>query len=67
MLRWIHIGLLCIQNNTDDRPTILDVLFMLRNDSTPLSLPKNQPFFFLDEMALGQLFPGPNKDSSRSF
>ena len=43
-----------------------DVLFMLRNDSTPLPLPKNQPFF-LDEMALGQLSPGPNKDSNRSF
>ena len=46
-----------------------DVLFMLRNDSTPLPLPKNQPFFFWggDEMALGQRFPGPNKDSNRSF
>ncbi|XP_050280384.1 G-type lectin S-receptor-like serine/threonine-protein kinase At1g11330 [Quercus robur] len=46
VLRWIHIGLLCIQNNTDDRPTISDVLFMLRDDSTPLPLPKNQPYFF---------------------
>ncbi|KAK4594723.1 hypothetical protein RGQ29_018433 [Quercus rubra] len=46
VLRWIHIGLLCIQNNTDDRPTISDVLFMLRDDSTPLPFPKNQPYFF---------------------
>ncbi|XP_065619242.1 receptor-like serine/threonine-protein kinase SD1-7 [Quercus suber] len=46
VLRWIHIGLLCIQNNTDDRPTMSDVLFMLRNDSTPMPLPKNQPFSF---------------------
>ena len=44
-----------------------DVLFMLKNDSTPLPLPKNQPFFFLDELALGQLFPGPDKDSKHSF
>ncbi|XP_075644731.1 G-type lectin S-receptor-like serine/threonine-protein kinase At1g11330 [Castanea sativa] len=46
VLRWIHIGLLCIQDNTDDRPTMSDVLFMLSNDGTPLPLPRNQPFFF---------------------
>uniref|UniRef100_A0A7N2LJL0 non-specific serine/threonine protein kinase n=1 Tax=Quercus lobata TaxID=97700 RepID=A0A7N2LJL0_QUELO len=46
VLRWIHISLLCIQNNTNDRPTMSDVLSMLRNDSIPLPLPKNQPFSF---------------------
>ena len=44
VLRWIHIALLCIQNNTDDRPTMLIVLSMLTNESVPLPLPKNAPF-----------------------
>ncbi|XP_075645049.1 G-type lectin S-receptor-like serine/threonine-protein kinase At1g11330 [Castanea sativa] len=45
-LRWIHIGLLCIQNNTNDRPTMSNVLFMLRNDMDCLSTSVRFRFFF---------------------
>lgn len=44
VLRWIHIALLCIQNNTDDRLTMSIVLSMLTNKSVPLPLPNNPPF-----------------------
>lgn len=44
-LRCIHISLLCVQQVPADRPTMLDVYFMIHNDSTQLQLPKQPPFF----------------------
>ncbi|CBI36147.3 unnamed protein product, partial [Vitis vinifera] len=44
--RCIHVGLLCVQENPIDRPTISEVLSMLSNESMQLSTPK-QPAFFI--------------------
>ncbi|KAL3535828.1 hypothetical protein ACH5RR_004289 [Cinchona calisaya] len=43
-LRYVHIGLLCVQENAADRPTMLNVVSMLLNESTAL-LPPKQPAF----------------------
>lgn len=32
VLRCVHIGLLCVQDNAADRPTMLDVVFMLSSN-----------------------------------
>ncbi|MCD7461674.1 hypothetical protein HAX54_046798 [Datura stramonium] len=45
LLRVIHVGLLCVQENATDRPTTSDVISMLGNESMPLPTPK-QPAFF---------------------
>ena len=45
VLRCIHVGLLCVQDQAIDRPTMQDVAFMLSNETLQLSPPK-QPAFF---------------------
>ncbi|KAL6965644.1 non-specific serine,threonine protein kinase [Sarracenia purpurea var. burkii] len=46
MMRCIHIGLLCVQENVAERPTMASVVLMLNSVSLTLSLP-SQPAFFL--------------------
>ncbi|KAG0532329.1 hypothetical protein BDA96_04G099300 [Sorghum bicolor] len=41
----IHIGLLCVQDNPNDRPLMSSVLFMLENQSIILPFP-NEPAYF---------------------
>ncbi|KAL0562117.1 hypothetical protein IC582_002568 [Cucumis melo] len=45
-LRCIHVSLLCVQQIPADRPTMLDIYFMISNDSAQLPSPK-QPAFFV--------------------
>ncbi|XP_058094181.1 cysteine-rich receptor-like protein kinase 10 isoform X2 [Magnolia sinica] len=51
MLRWIHIGLLCVQEDAIDRPTISSVVLMLRSESMALPQP-TQPGFFVSRMVV---------------
>nr|XP_043623859.1 G-type lectin S-receptor-like serine/threonine-protein kinase At1g11410 [Erigeron canadensis] len=44
ILRCIHVGILCLQEQASDRPTMTDVAFMLSNRDTKLPSP-NQPAF----------------------
>jgi hypothetical protein len=44
MLRFINIGLLCVQESPTDRPTMLDVVLMISNEHALLPTPK-QPAF----------------------
>lgn len=41
----IHMGLLCVQENPDDRPLTSSIVFNLENGSTALPTP-NQPAYF---------------------
>ncbi|KAL6656130.1 hypothetical protein ACP70R_006956 [Stipagrostis hirtigluma subsp. patula] len=41
----IHIGLLCVQDNPNDRPLMSSVVFILENGSTMLPVP-NKPVYF---------------------
>ena len=42
-IRCIHIALLCVQDHSDDRPSIEDVISMLRNETNRPQ--PNQPIF----------------------
>ncbi|KAK4594731.1 hypothetical protein RGQ29_018439 [Quercus rubra] len=44
VLRCIHVSLLCVEDGAIDRPTMLDMLSMLTNESTQLPLPKKPAF-----------------------
>ncbi|KAM3390169.1 hypothetical protein ACQJBY_012006 [Aegilops geniculata] len=45
VIRCIHIGLLCVQDNPNNRPLMSKVVFMLENEATTLSTPR-QPVYF---------------------
>ncbi|KAD7477489.1 hypothetical protein E3N88_00625 [Mikania micrantha] len=47
IIRSIHIGLLCVQENADDRPTMDSVLHMLNSSSITLMVP-SEPAFFMN-------------------
>ncbi|PHT47233.1 hypothetical protein CQW23_11441 [Capsicum baccatum] len=47
VMRCIHVGLLCVQANPMDRPSMSNVVMMLTNDSLQLPIPK-QPAFFIE-------------------
>ncbi|KAL9460493.1 hypothetical protein AB3S75_003654 [Citrus x aurantiifolia] len=47
VLRCIHVGLLCVQDQASDRPAMPDVVSMLANESLSLPAPK-QPAFFIN-------------------
>ncbi|KAK9085009.1 hypothetical protein Sjap_025420 [Stephania japonica] len=44
-VKFIQVGILCVQENADDRPTMSTVIFMLSNDTT-IPIPE-QPAFIL--------------------
>ncbi|CAN6546631.1 unnamed protein product [Malus baccata var. baccata] len=57
IMRCIHIGLLCVQENIADRPTMNAIVLMLNSYSVTLPVP-SQPAFFRDssvgsDMSLG--------------
>lgn len=43
--RCIHIALLCIEHYPNDRPTMLDIISMLRTKNALLTLPRKAVFF----------------------
>ncbi|KAI9078178.1 hypothetical protein K1719_039877 [Acacia pycnantha] len=45
IIRCIHIGLLCVQENVADRPTMAQVVLMLNSYSSSLPLPSKPPLF----------------------
>ncbi|XP_031280021.1 G-type lectin S-receptor-like serine/threonine-protein kinase At4g03230 isoform X2 [Pistacia vera] len=44
LLRYVNIGLLCVQEDAEDRPSMSDVVSMLQNETVPLPC-SNQPAF----------------------
>ncbi|CAA7060167.1 unnamed protein product [Microthlaspi erraticum] len=61
--RCIHIALLCVQEEADDRPTMSAILQMLTTSSIPLAVPRKPGFFFKNRY--GQVEEaGPSMDSS---
>ena len=45
MIRCIHIGLLCVQENIANRPTMTSVVMMLSSASLTLPIPSKPAFF----------------------
>ncbi|KAM4110378.1 hypothetical protein ACB094_03G190800 [Castanea mollissima] len=44
LLRFIHVALSCLEDRAADRPTILDVISMLKNETMPLPILKKPAF-----------------------
>ena len=55
IMRCIHIGLLCVQENEADRPTMASVVLMLSSNSLSLPVPSH-PAFFTNASMNGDVF-----------
>ena len=62
VMKLIHIGLLCVQENTESRPTMASVVVMLNANSFTLPKP-SQPAFYLEYR---ESSPRDNETSSNS-
>ncbi|KAL5723947.1 hypothetical protein ACHQM5_007277 [Ranunculus cassubicifolius] len=51
VLKCIHVGLLCVQQDAADRPTMSSVLFTLGNEAVDLAHPK-QPAFSVGRLPI---------------
>ncbi|KAM0050684.1 putative protein kinase RLK-Pelle-DLSV family [Helianthus debilis subsp. tardiflorus] len=50
IIRTIHIGLLCVQSNVAERPTMASIVLMLNSSSLSLQIP-SEPAFFMHSSA----------------
>ncbi|KAF8030656.1 hypothetical protein BT93_E2945 [Corymbia citriodora subsp. variegata] len=50
VLRCFHIGLLCVQEDPADRPTMANIVLMLNSYSVSLAPPQQPPFFLWSKM-----------------
>ncbi|GLT51918.1 hypothetical protein SLA2020_252900 [Shorea laevis] len=67
ILRCIHIGLLCVQENAARRPTISSVVVMLTSDSETLPTPSRPPFYMYSESGMAPASPqGFNLEATQS-
>lgn len=48
VIRFVEIGLLCVQEYADDRPDMSFVVFLLNNENTTLPKPKQPSFCRVD-------------------
>ncbi|PIN00512.1 Serine/threonine protein kinase [Handroanthus impetiginosus] len=53
IIRCINVGLLCVQDDAMDRPSMTEVISMLTNESLQLPEPK-QPAFFVGSLSTGK-------------
>ncbi|KAM6549120.1 hypothetical protein CsatB_020796 [Cannabis sativa] len=60
-MRCVNVGLLCVQESSSDRPTMPNVVFMLGNETTFLSNPKQPAFVAWISPSIST---SPNKPSS---
>lgn len=44
LFRCLQVALLCVQENPEDRPSMLEIYSMLKNDTTAISIPKRPAF-----------------------
>ncbi|CAA7037462.1 unnamed protein product [Microthlaspi erraticum] len=69
VIRCIHIGLLCVQENPTDRPAMSEIHQMLTNSSLSLHAPKPPGFFFPNGPGANSLAQesGSSQFTSKSF
>ncbi|KAL6348151.1 hypothetical protein AAG906_039599 [Vitis piasezkii] len=66
VLRCIHMGLLCVQEDPDDRPSMASVVLMLSSYSVTLPLPQQPAFFIRSGTQLGFPINALESDQSES-
>lgn len=52
VVRYIHIGLLCVQKNIEERPTMASVVTMLSSDTILVSKPQKPGFYMERNLAM---------------
>lgn len=65
VIRCIQIGLLCVQEDPADRPTMTTIVLMMNSYSVTLPLP-NQPAFFFQSRTEGRVLPNKGLESDQS-
>ena len=65
VIRCIHIGLLCVQEDPNDRPSMVTVVLMLNSYSVTMSVPR-QPAFFARSRTGSTILKGRELDQSTS-
>uniref|UniRef100_A0ACD5Y4H4 Uncharacterized protein n=1 Tax=Avena sativa TaxID=4498 RepID=A0ACD5Y4H4_AVESA len=55
VLLCVHVALLCVQENPDDRPLMSSVVFILENGSTTLPAPKRPAYFARQSAEMEQI------------
>ena len=55
VIRCIHMGLLCVQEEADARPTMATIVLMLSSYSISLPSPQEPPFFLQSRIESDQL------------
>ena len=65
VIRSVHIGLLCVQEDVADRPTMASAVLMLSSYSVTLPLPKKPAFFPHTETDQGNM-PSVEMESNNS-
>ena len=50
-IRCTHVGLLCVQDEPDDRPSMSNVVIMLDSETATLPTPKQPTFFTRKELS----------------
>ncbi|GAU14940.1 hypothetical protein TSUD_47340 [Trifolium subterraneum] len=65
-MRSIHVGLLCVQEDIDMRPTMSSVLQMLSSTTYPLPEPSEPPFLMQPKRALSIALSGQYTGSTKS-
>ncbi|KAK2979415.1 hypothetical protein RJ640_029964 [Escallonia rubra] len=63
IMRYLHIGLLCVQENVAVRPTMASVILMLGSSSLSLKVP-SEPAFFMHSSIIDPEMPQVWEDSS---
>ncbi|RWR88285.1 cysteine-rich receptor-like protein kinase 10 isoform X2 [Cinnamomum micranthum f. kanehirae] len=66
VLRFVHIGLLCIQEGATDRPTMASVVLMLGSTSVTLPLPTEPPLYVGKREATLEQYSSNPKSSSNN-
>ena len=62
----LHIGLLCVQDDPVDRPTIASIVLMLNSSSVTLPAPQQPAYFFSSATEQSMHLREPSSDQSRS-
>ena len=66
VINCLHIGLLCVQDDPIDRPTIASIVLMLNSSSVTLPAPQQPAYFFSSATEQNMHLREPRSNQSRS-
>jgi hypothetical protein len=66
VINCLHIGLLCVQDDPIDRPTMASIVLMLNSSSVTLPAPQQPAYFFSSATEQNMHLREPSSDQSKS-